>query len=77
MHDRLGFFRLEQVLHPYLFVNFVVAVVRGGQSAPRLESIVDFGVLHCYQGATFCTAPRQGATEGCAPRSLVSSPLRL
>ena len=71
LQDRLGTFRLKQVLHPYALATFVVAVVRGVQSAARFESTVDFGVLHHHQGA------RQGTAEGCGPRSFVFSPLWL
>ena len=49
LQNRLSSFRLQQVLHPYSLATFAVAVIRGIQSSPRFKSIVDFGVLHCYQ----------------------------
>ena len=52
-YNRLGTFRLQQILYPYSLATFVVAVIRSVQSSPRFKSIVDFGVLHCYQCSSF------------------------
>ena len=53
LQDRLGTFRLYQVLHPYSLATFVVTVIRCVQSSPRFKSIVDFSVLHCHRGTSF------------------------